>query len=689
MNQLFSWIPRLPDERDAKLYAAVGTLRPMSNPDLARYDSPPVSAVAITGGFWGRHRATIGDVTLEAIHDRLEETGRIDNFRVAAGDREGEFQGKYYNDSDVYKWVEATAHYLCTEEDAGLATRLEDVVDAILGAQEADGYLNTYFTLVEPDRKWTNLHGMHELYCAGHLIEAALAHHEATGSRRLLDAACRFADLIAGRFGPDGRTGIPGHEEIELALVALYRRTNESSYLELARYFIDARGQTPSPFAAELDRPEELAGDPYGYLDADGTYDGTYLQDHTPVRDQTTVEGHAVRATYLYAGMTDVLAATGDTSLLDPLRTLWRNMTTRRMYVTGGIGSSHEGERFTADFDLPNERAYAETCAAIGNVLWNHRLLGLTGEARYADVMERALYNGVLAGISLDGDRFFYANPLEVNGDHHALDELASDRFTVERRPWYSTACCPPNVARLFTALGSYAYLTRSEPPTVAVALYLDSTLETTVAGHALGLDQSTRYPWAGEIEIEITVDRPTAFTLQLRDPGWCERAAVAVNGAATEADRDEGFLGISRTWRDGDTVVLSLSVEPRLLAAHPAVRENVGRVAIQRGPLVYCIEGVDHDRPLYQYATRSGTFTAEHRPEVLDGVTVLTGEAAVPARDGWDEELYRSIEETMDEQRPLTAIPYYAWANREPEEMRVWIRDGREREPPSDGNCK
>jgi len=456
----------------------------------------PPSAVDVRDSFWSPRIETIREVTLDAVYENLESTGRIDNFRIAAGEASGEFSGRYYNDSDVYKWLEGACYALADEDDAELRERVEHVVDAIQGAQADDGYLNTYFQLVEPEHRWTNLHGMHELYCAGHLFEAAVAHYRATDERRLLDVARRLADHVDETFGPDAKQGYPGHEEIELALAKLYRATDEERYLELARYFLDERGREPSRFEWEIEHTEEIGGHAYDHLvDEDGTYDAAHLQDHAPVTDQETAEGHAVRATYLYCGMADVAIETGDRELVDALERLWRNVTQRRSYVPGGIGSSPDGERFTADYDLPNETSYAETCAALGCVRWNRRMLQLAGEGRFGDVLERTLYNAVLAGVSLSGDRFFYDQPLEVNGDGHALEDRSERRFDNERQPWFPTACCPTNVPRLLLSLGRYVYQRRVDPNELYVALYVGNEAETSFEGVDVTVSQETEYP--------------------------------------------------------------------------------------------------------------------------------------------------------------------------------------------------
>ncbi|MFB6174123.1 MAG: glycoside hydrolase family 127 protein [Halobacteriales archaeon] len=627
--------------------------------------------VTVSDPFWSPRLETLREVTMEEVYGHLDATGRIDNFRIAAGEQEGSFNGRFYNDSDVYKWLEAACYLLALEDDPTLEERVGEVVDAIAAAQAEDGYLNTYFQLEEPEKRWTNLHQMHELYCAGHLFEAAVAHHRATGRDRLLDVATSFADHIDRTF-PEEVDGPPGHEEIELALVKLAHATGEERYLDLAEYFIDARGG--DRFQWEIEHADEIAGGQNDHLEGEDGYDGTYLQDHAPVREQDTVEGHAVRATYLYAGMADVAMETGEPALLAALERLWENMTERRMYVTGGIGSSHVGERFTEDYDLPNETAYAETCAALGSILWNHRMLRLHGEGRFGDVLERTLYNGLLAGMSMAGDRFFYANPLEVNGEQHALHDEHERRFNVERQGWFRTACCPTNVPRLLAALGGYCYL-RGEDA-LYVTLYVGSEAETAVGDTDVTLRQETDYPWEGSVSLSVDPEAAAAFDLALRVPGWATGAEVSVNGEAVEAPVEDGFARIRRTWTPGDEVTLDLGLSAERVAAHPAVRADAGRVALRRGPLVYCLEGTDHDRPLHQLSLPAdAALDAEHDPDLLGGVTTLSGEVTVPDLAGWEDDLYRPADMTGTVATPLTAVPYYAWGHRDPGELRVWLR--------------
>jgi DUF1680 family protein len=611
-------------------------------------DLRPVEAT-VDGGFWAARRETNRETTLPYVHDRLVETGRIENFRLAAGDNAGDHNGPYYNDSDVYKWLEGACRALADPdvEAPGLREAVADTVDAITEAQEPDGYLNTYFQVEAPDERWTNLRQYHELYCAGHLVEAAVAHREATGDDRLLDAARDLADHIDETFGDDGIRGYPGHEEIELALVRLSRETGERRYLDLARYFVEARGTGDSRFEWELEHPEEVHDG-----GAPDWWDDAYAQNHAPVREHDTAEGHAVRATYLYAAMADLAAETGDDTLRAAAERLWSNVTERRAYVTGGVGARHEGEAFGGDYELPND-AYAETCAAVGMARWGTRMLDLTGEARYADAVERALFNGFLAGVGLGGETFFYENPLASDGD---------DR----REGWYGTACCPTNVVRTLAELPDLLY--RQDDDGLYVAHFADSTARASFGGEEARVEQRTDYPWNGEVTLDVAGE--TAFELRVRVPGWCPNARVERNGEPVGAP-DSGFATVPV--EPGDRVALDLSMPPTALVAHPGVGADAGQVTVRRGPLVYCAETVDNDRALHEYAVGDEFTTRE--TDRLDGVTVVEAAASVPDREGWDGELYRRRTDTEREDDTLDLVPYYGWAHRDPGSMRVWLR--------------
>ena len=599
--------------------------------------------VQIEGGFWGTRLQINRKITLDSQYEQMEETGRIDNFRRASGEKKGKFEGLFFNDSDVYKWLEAASYSLGTHPtDKKLENKVENLIKEIAAAQQEDGYLNTYFIL-KKRKRFADLKNKHELYCAGNLFEAAVAHHVSTGKTSFLNVATRFADLICRTFGSDKKRGGPGHEEIELALMKLYWLTGKKRYLATAKFFIDERGKGSS-----------------------GRHE--YYQDHAPFIEQKDIVGHAVRAVYLMSGAADVYRETKDKAMMDTLEGLWKNMTEKKMYLTGGIGSRHEGEAFGKNYELPNDRAYAETCAAIGNIFWNHRMLQLTGEAKYADIMERALYNGFLSGISLDGKTYFYQNPLQSDG-------------TDRRQSWFQCACCPSNIARLLSSLGSYFYSISREG--LWVHLYGKSKLTANIdKERKVILTQITNYPWSGDINIKVSLDTETSFTLFLRIPAWCKKAEVLVNGEYVEKlVRPGSYLPISRVWKQGDEVQLNLSMSVDFLETHPHSNNN-GRLAISRGPLIYCIEAADHqDVDVFDILLSPDTaFSPHFEPDLLGGVRVLRGKGLLRDKSEWERKLYhihQKGQKTKSKPFPITAIPYFAWANREPGKMLVWIPIG------------
>jgi DUF1680 family protein len=590
----------------------------------------PFQDVRVTDAFWGPRLRTNREVTVEANLRQCEVTGRIKNFAVAAGLEPGKHQGLVFDDSDVYKVLEGVAYTLAGRRDPALEKRAERIIDLIAAAQQPDGYLNTYFTLVQPQERWKHLRSSHELYCAGHLIEAAVAYHQATGKRKLLDVAVRLADHIDRTFGPGRRRDTSGHEEIELALVKLYRTTGEKRYLALAQFFLDVRG---------TGQGRRLFGE--------------YAQDHKPVRQQTEVVGHAVRAMYLYCAMADVAALTGDQGLWNALEKIWHDVTGRKMYVTGGIGPSASNEGFTVPYDLPNDSAYAETCAAIGMALWNHRMFLRSGDGKYADVLEREVYNGLLAGVSLGGDRFFYTNPLGSAGKHH-------------RVAWFHCACCPPNLVRYLPAIGERVWACRGND--VWAVLYVGSKASVPLAEGKVGLTEETNYPWDGKVRITVEPGKDLAFGLNLRVPGWCRsRPAVTVNGVPWKGEEPvRGYLRLFRTWRAGDVVELDLPMPVERVHADPRVKADVGRVALQRGPVVYCLEGADnHGHVRNLSLPRTATLSARFEKGLLGGVVVVRGTALSAVRHG-SERTTRAV--------PFQAVPYFAWDNRQPGEMVVWL---------------
>jgi len=606
-----------------------------------RLEPVPFTQVKLTDAFWAPRLETNRTETVPHDFEKCEQTGRLSNFAKAAGRMEGDFEGIYFNDSDVYKVVEGAAYSLAAHPDPKLEKYLDDLIATFAAAQRDNGYLNTYYILKEPEKKWSNLAKMHELYCAGHMFEAAVAHWRATGKRAFLDVATRFADRIDELFGPDGKHGVPGHEEIELALVRLYDATGERRYLDLARFFLDMRGNE-----AERDR----------------LY-GPYSQDHKPVTEQSTPVGHAVRAMYLYCGMADVAAYTRDEAMIQALDRLWMSTVTRKMHVTGGVGARHGGEAFGEDYELPNKSAYCETCAACGLIFWNHRMNLLHGHARYADILERSLYNGFLSGVSLDGRKFFYVNPLASSGNHH-------------RRAWYGCSCCPTNVVRTVPSVPGYVYATDAEA--IYVNLYAAGAAEIDHPKGRVALTQETRYPWDGAVTIRVEPEKPTALTLALRIPAWARGetrtkglyrlappaslppVGIRVGGEAVgRPETKDGYVRLARTWKQGDTVELAFPMPVCRVYAHEKVKADRGKVALMRGPVVYCLEGIDHDFSVLNFVLpKDAEIRAEHREDLLGGVTVLKGRGLA------------------DGSRPVafTAVPYYAWQNRGVDEMTVWL---------------
>jgi DUF1680 family protein len=624
----------------------------------------PVAKVVIDDPFWLPRLEINRERTIPFEYAQCKDTGRIDALRLTwkPGD---EPVPHIFWESDVAKWIEAASYSLATHPDPALDALVDAVIALVASAQQPDGYLNVYFTIVRPGERWTDLRDAHELYCAGHLIEAGVAHFQATAKRSLLDVVCRYADHIESVFGrePGQKRGYCGHEEIELALVKLYRVTGEERYLRLAQYFVDERGQQPYYF----DQEAAARGAP-GYFETYRTRGllrsaREYNQAHKPVREQDEVVGHAVRAMYLCSAMADLAGETGDDSLRAACRRLWDHLTTKRMYLTGGIGSAAQNEGFTADYDLPNGTAYAETCAAIGLIFWAHRMAQLEADGRYIDVLERALYNGVLSGVSQDGTRFFYDNPLASNGD-------------VSRKPWFGVACCPPNLARLLASLGQYIYSTGDS--SLAVHLYIQSTVDLEVQGQPVTVRQHTSYPWEGTVRLSLALSRPIEMEIALRRPGWCRDARLRINGAEVDltGHTERGYLRISRVWSDGDTVELDLAMPVERVYAHPEVQAAIGCVALQRGPLVYCVEAADNPVPLHRlFLTPDARLAPQRDAARVDGVVCIEGDAQILTDEGWEGTLYRG-EPPATAPYMLTAIPYFFWDNRGTGQMRVWLRE-------------
>lgn len=620
----------------------------------------PFTDVRIGDEFWLPRFETNRMVTVRYDFQKCEETGRIANFARAGGLEEGKFEGIPFNDSDVVKVVEGASYTLAMHPDPDLDKYLDNLIAKIAAAQEDDGYLYTARTLdftngmTGPER-WTNLASSHEFYNVGHMYEAAVAHFLATGKRTLLEVAVKNADLLVKTFGPEPgqRINVPGHQEIEIGLVKLYRVTGEEKYLRLAKFFIDMRGRA--------DKRKVF---------------GAYCQDHKPLVEQTEVTGHAVRAGYLYSGVADVAALTGDQDYIRAIDRLWEDMVSRQMYLTGSVGVFDHGEGYSEPYHLPNLKAYNETCAAIANALWNHRMFLLHGEAKYIDVLERIIYNGFLSGISLSGDQFFYPNPLACDG------RFRFNHGDLVRSPWFGCSCCPVNVVRFIPSIAGYVYAQRGDE--VFVNLYVAGSGTVQQKTGKLRLEQQTRYPWDGKVRIVVQPQPAATVALKLRVPGWVQGRPVpsdlyryasqptepiklTVNGQPAELNLQDGYATLRRQWQPGDVVELDLPMPVHRVLAHENVVDDRGRAAIERGPIVYCVEGADHDgRVLNLVLPDDAQLTPEHRADLLGGVTVLRGQALAASRseDGT----------VQTKPAPVTMIPYYAWCHRGANEMAVWL---------------
>ena len=579
------------------------------------------SHVNITDSFWSPRLRNHVINTLPVCIDQIEnQTGRMRNFENAAN-RAGDHSGIFYDDSDVYKALEGIAYSLINNPDPELERMADEWIAKFAAAQEEDGYINTFYTLTGLEKRWSNM-DKHEMYCAGHMIEAAVAYYKATGKRELLDVSTRMADHMMEQFGPGKRAWVPGHEEIELALVKLSDVTGNSDYLDFAYWLLEQRGQG------------------HGSKGGEGEWNPLYYQDQIPVRGLSSITGHAVRAMYLFCGMADVEALKTDAGYMEALDRLWDDVVLTKMYVTGGIGSSRQNEGFTEPYDLPNYDAYCETCASVGMVYWNARMNQLTGEGKYVDVLERSMYNGALAGVSLTGDRFFYVNPLASHGDHH-------------RREWYGTACCPSQISRFLPSIGSYIYGTTDDA--VWVNLYVGSVTRVPVNGGEITLRQETSYPWDGEVILTVaSLPKPMKKEVRLRIPAWCKSYGVAVNGEEINpVTIEKGYVVIPKQWKEGDEITLNMDMPVEMVASAPQVKENIGKRAVQRGPLVYCAEETDNNDFENLLLTKGTSFAPAFDKTVLGGVTVI---------------------DAVTDDRVIRLIPYYAWDNREAGEMKVWI---------------
>jgi DUF1680 family protein len=628
------------------------------------YSAIPFADVRITGPFWRERLETVLEHTIPSQHAKLKEVGILGSLTLPKPIppltiplTRHNFTMQIFWDSDVGKWIEAASYALAHRRDADIEAKIDVIVDDLARAQSPDGYLNCWYNGREPEKRWTNLRDNHELYNAGHLLEGAIAYFRATGRRKLLDIMERYVDHIAATFGrgPGQKRGYCGHQEIELALVKLYRLTGDRRRLDLAAYFIDERGHQPHYFTEEaLARGD----DPANYWA--GTYE--YNQSHIPVREQTRVVGHAVRAMYMASAMADLASELGDDGLKRACEALWRDVTTAQMYVTAGLGPKETNEGFTEPYDLPNETAYAETCASVALIFWAHRMLHLDLDGRYADVMELALFNGALTGLAHDGTHYFYSNPLESRGQH-------------KRWAWHLCPCCTMNVSRLVASVAGYAISAREDG--VAFHFYGGFETTTTLGGVQVALHETSDYPWAGEVRIEIDPEAPAAFDLKLRIPGWAKGATTTINGEPIALAATNGYATIHRIWRKGDAVTLDLKMPAERLYAHPNVRMDVGRAALRRGPLIYCVEEADNPGgPVQTLALpRSAPLDAAWTPDLFGGSMKLKASAKrlVPGEESGA--LY-STEPPVARDSSLTALPYHLWANRAPGSMQVWVAE-------------
>ena len=687
--------------------------------DQKEYSRPlSLRKVQVTDEFWKNEMELVRKEVIpyqwEALNDRIPDAdpsfsmrnfkvaGRLNARRRAEGDAyrpvkwplefqplpedmdhlEERFYGCLFQDSDFSKWIEAVGYSLTQHPDPELEATADEAIDIVCAAQLENGYLDTYYIISDQDKIFTNLKDNHELYCFGHLTEGAVAYYQATGKDKLLKAAERYADYISSCFGPEEgkKKGYPGHEIAEMALVRLYEQTGEKKYLELSRFFVDQRGTRPYYF--DLEQPDRVKKGHEEEL----RY--AYNQAHLPVRQQDEAVGHAVRAVYLYSGMADVARLTGDESLYAACERLWENMTRKKMYITGGIGATHIGEAFSFNYDLPNDTAYAETCASIGLVFFARRMLQIKADSRYADVMERALYNGVLSGMALDGKSFFYVNPLESLPEACHKDER---KFHVKpvRQKWFGCACCPPNIARLISSIASYAY-TKSDD-TLYVHLYMGSALECEFGGKKADVRITSGFPWNGKVTVELRLEEETEFTLALRIPGWCDGYTVngrpGPAGGTVDAEKPEseilkdGYLYLRRTWRDGDKLELDFPMTVRIMEADSRVREDIGRAAVTRGPVVYCMEETDNGRSLHLCVLPEDVVVSEEKGDI-QGVPVVKviadglRQKPEPEEERPQEELYHVRRRAEYEAARLIFIPYFAWANRGEGEMQVFVRE-------------
>ena len=632
--------------------------------------------IKINDAFWAKYTKLVKDVIIpyqwNILNDNVkgaEPSHCLKNFKIAAGESSGEFGGAVFQDTDVAKWLEAVAYTLATDKDKNLEATADEVIDLIGRAQCEDGYLNTYFTIKEPELRWTNLMEGHELYTAGHLLEAAIAYYNATGKDKFLNIMIKFADLICDTFGKEAgkNHGYPGHQEIELALVKLYEITNEKKYIDMAKYFIDERGKSPNYFL------EEQKSEKFKRIfpEFDG-YSPLYSQSHLPVREQKTAEGHAVRAVYMYCAMADLACEYNDSELFKACEILWKNIVDKRMYITGSIGSSGLLERFTTDYDLPNDSNYSETCASIGLALFGLRMAKITRKAKYIDVVERALYNTVISGISMDGKSFFYVNPLEVWPDS-CLSRTSKEHVKPVRQKWFGVACCPPNIARTLASLGQYIYMKAKD--TLYINLFVSNTSVVELEEKNIYVELVTDFPNDNNINLKVSSNNDNKASIAIRIPDYAENFNITINGKSCLFEVNKGFAVINGSFND-DIIKVKFDSPARFMYSNPLLRADFAKVAITKGPLVYCLEEVDNGSNLSGIMVNTAEEISEIYDEnLLGGTTLLyVNGKKVDDKNSSREKLYLNKRPVLNDIK-LKAIPYCYWGNRKKGEMIVWMK--------------
>lgn len=637
----------------------------------------PLRKIEIRDGFWDRYIGLVREVIIpyqwDILNDKLEgvETSHcIQNFKIAAKREEGEFYGAVFQDSDLAKWIEAVAFSLASSPDQELENRVDEVIELIADAQEEDGYLNTYYTIKEPGKRFMNLMEGHELYCAGHFMEAAVAYYLATGKDKLIQIMKKFADLICDEFGVDKNSkGYPGHQEVEIGLYKLYEVTGEVRYLKQAKMFLDRRGDRPNYFLIEKERADfKLIFDEFK------NYDISYSQSHLPVREQKTAEGHAVRAEYMFCAMADIAAAYNDMELLDACERLWYNMVHKRMYITGSVGSSGILERFTTDYDLPNNSNYSETCASIALALFGRRMAQIMKDGKYYDTVEKALYNTVLAGIAMDGKSFFYVNPLEV-WPENCIPRTSKEHVKPVRQSWFGVACCPPNIARTLASLGEYIYL--ADKDSIWINLFISSKVRTIVNDQEVELEMSTRFPYDGQITLSVKSHVAVRGMIYIRIPEYVKEYTLHKDGILMESKVVEKGYCVLDTEFTNTVITLSFGLEARIVRANPLVKEDIGKVAVMKGPLVYCMEEVDNEPNLPAYFLDTGAALKEYYDEsLLGGSSVIRCKGKKIRSEGWEDEVLYTEKKPEYEDKEITFVPYPYWGNRKTGEMLVWIKE-------------